>query len=253
MNEPQETRRGRAWSIAPDVAEQIGPEQLRRMNDPEWDSLLMCSFCGEEVPSDVPAAAIVLEISGSSVAAALWAHETCHPSQILRLTSDEARVRFPALHEPGGSDVEVAGSVAVIDDEGTELLHPMLTISYTTEVRDRGHAESTDLVTTALLRQGWNLITTLEEGFADGPRGWSVYATPRPGGLTEVCLMGPSGPETAATIELPELWFTAAAERGHVGVLQGPRLGWEAGTGALERAIRDGRLTGGVVPVVVTG
>uniref|UniRef100_UPI003F49AA74 hypothetical protein n=1 Tax=Amycolatopsis sp. CA-151526 TaxID=3239921 RepID=UPI003F49AA74 len=239
---------GRAWSIAPDVAEQLGPEQLDRMHGPGWDTALPCSFCGQKVPPDVPTAAIVLEIEGSPVATALWAHEPCHASQVLRMTLDEARARFPALNAAGGSDVEVWPSVMVVDDEGHERALPMLTISYTTEARALGSGpESTNLVMASLLEQGWDLITSLEAGIDGGPRGWSVRCVLRPDGQAEVSLVGPRGPQTVVTVALPGVWVTAADACGQVGVLQGSRL-----DGAIDSAIRDGRLTGGVVPVVVT-
>lgn len=254
----------REVQISAEVAAVLGGEQCARLRGEDWNVRVQCWDCDGWLEPDDPAVVLVLapddDVAGGVVEFAVHAHCTCARSEIRRLAAAELKARRDGrgTETDGSTDIQM---VATVWDTGRGTAYPAVLISYNAEMMfNPGSVERIDAIVTALLAQGWHLVTDLSAPAPAGPAGWQLRFTHDEGhasapGLLELIEPG-YGVVTAAHVEPARLWRPAVLRTGTAVVIHGSRYltEWQTrGRTAVKRAARSGALVGGIIPVTLHG
>jgi hypothetical protein len=253
--------------VAPEVAAMLGVEELARLAGPEWTTPVQCWQCERWIQPDEDAALVVLRVTefeerlpGSAPQMGVHTHPGCLSSQVRTVSLAEIQARrSTAPEDTGGTTVDVVATTIETED-GTSAF-PVVMISYQADLlaaatgRDR-----VDLLASGLLNIGWHPITSLTRPPAAAPAGYRVRFTHLDGNATApgvLEVIGPDGEvETSAGVAPTRFWRPAIIRSGRTVVLQGSHFltDWERrGRAGVKKAIRDGLVVGGIVPVELNG
>jgi hypothetical protein len=225
--------------IAEDVAAVVGEHDL--------EMLLQRAAAGYECPTcggsarleDGPASVVVMQSGDLTVARV--AHAACERSQIVQLPPDALRV---------SPDMPAMAAAAVLQHVSGP--RPALIVEPSATASTSEHGERVDLITSGLLRDGLHLIS-------------AVGRTPKPASGWRLELAGPSSVRVGTDaswlyegeVNLPPMWLQLVGERGGCLLLCATGLGLGDGVESLGQAARrlteaarQGRLVGGLVPVI---
>jgi hypothetical protein len=240
---------GRPWpfTVAPEVADLVGDQELRLLARLAAFGPFECIACGREATAAVAVAAAVavrtaktaasrgatVASSGRDLILLRLAHRSCLESQVI--DSD----RMPALAE----DTVFAATAMQAGQPGPR---PLLLVDFTAgAAAPAGPDGRADLLIRSLLEAGMTLVTDLATPLPQAP-GFSVRI--RRG---KVSILDPAGAALAEglTPVLVPGWQDAVRASSEVAVMAGSGLGLESGSGGLADAVRQGQVAGGRVPV----
>ncbi|WP_394622337.1 hypothetical protein JNUCC0626_50240 (plasmid) [Lentzea sp. JNUCC 0626] len=248
----------RPVEISPDVAGVLGPELVDRMTSDAWDQVVQCWECGRLLPPEEPAAVLLLwpvDAAAGTVQLPVQVHQNCARSEIRRTTVAELQAR--TVSQPAGPDADL-DVVATMWDLGDGTGYPALFISFRDEVLLGDGPERIDGVVAALTMFGWHPVDALAVVPGLAPHGWRARfgIVDFEAGRGRLELINPGGEvETEATVYDAQGWLLAVQQLGGSAVIMGSKYlsNWliEGAVVAADRAARNGRLVGGIVPVTL--
>ncbi|MEU6736696.1 hypothetical protein [Streptomyces physcomitrii] len=252
----------RMLDLSDDVRAEIGDEEADRLlvgdNTPGGYD---CTSCRTPGDSEQEHTSTVLFV-GEETAVLAFAHATCLPSQVVRVTEDQLQgaVRSltedeaPAADAPGPAVLGVTSGLVLLEDE----LHPALVVEPTGAVARPGSTAGVDEFLSLLLDHGFQPLPRLDAV----PRvlhGWSVLVAT--GQLHAILQPGASGGAPVAwwqahrPLQVTDSWRTAAAKLQQVLVFAAPAgsIGRQPREdllrNALDRAAAGGLLAGAAMPL----
>lgn len=258
----------RQLEISPEVFAALGAEQAERLRT-EWGAQrVQCWECGGWIAPAEPAVVLLLVLAGvpgpGQVQFGQHAHPGCAKSEIREMTSEEMEAHGTGLGLEPDDDPDKDGGVdvvATIWPTPNGGGYPLVLISHHGDVLTQRGPDRQDLFVTALLEQGWPLVTDFAPQFEDGPTGYRVRyiheerRSDAPGVLE---LVGPEGQvEVTAKVQPGALFLPGVIRlQRRAVVVQGSNFltEWNAkGYVVANRAARAGALVGGLLPVELVG
>ncbi|MEU5217942.1 hypothetical protein AB0G79_17330 [Streptomyces sp. NPDC020807] len=258
----------RMLDVSEDVRAEIGDEEANRLL--EGDSApgsYDCTSCRTPGDSQRERTSTVLFV-GVETAVLAFAHATCIPSQVVRVSEDQLQGAVASIAAADAADelsaahpeqavLGVTSGLVLIDGE----LHPALVVEPTAPVARPGTDGQVDEFLSLLAEQGFQPVSGLEEKPATLP-GWSVLVAM--GQLHSVLQPGPNGAGQAAwwqahqPLQVTEGWRAAANKSHTVLVFAAPvgSIGQQPREDllrdALEKAAANGRLVAAAMPLAGT-
>ncbi|MFB7516998.1 hypothetical protein [Streptomyces sp. NPDC056144] len=258
----------RMLDVSEDVRAEIGDEEANRLlegdNAPgSYD----CTSCRTPGDSQRERTSTVLFV-GVETAVLAFAHATCIPSQVVRVSEDQLQGAVASIAAADAADalsaahpeqavLGVTSGLVLIDGE----LHPALVVEPTAPVARPGTDGPVDEFLSLLTDQGFQPVSGLDEKPAALP-GWSVLVAM--GQLHSVLQPGPNGAGQAAwwqahqPLQVTEGWRAAANKSHTVLVFAAPvgSIGQQPREDllrdALEKAAANGRLVAAAMPLAGT-
>ena len=241
-------------TIAPEVAQVIGPERERAIRADKMLATGTCPFCRTAVDRQYQAAVVVIRFAyvetGQRAAHINLAHSTCSPSRCLELTPEQVAAEQAQAAETRGDGL---GGCTMMTTLAIPGRRPVVLIRFDkTYQRVAAGGDSIDLVAELLLTNGWHLVTQWEIE-PPGVDGWQLHWHPTgsdPTGPAQVSITTPGDELLAdAMLTATDAWLQAATTDETVAVYYTPLPlhTWTDGIDddALAEAIRDGRVIGG--------
>jgi hypothetical protein len=247
----------RQIDVAPEVAAELGAEQIERLAGDAWDRAIPCWECGQDLAPAEPAAVLLIQpvdYGQGTVRFAVHAHRGCAISEIRKVTMAELAARNALdAEESDAPDVDVVATLWKYGQgTGRFTVYPLVMFSYRGDLTEIGGGpERQDLLVSAFLAEGWHLVTGLDRTYPRAPAGWRLrYFGTREAGQLD--LFSHRGLETSTTVHPERRWRLAVAEARMALVVHGSQYlaDWATkGPAAVNEAVRAGSLVAAIVPV----